>query len=161
MWLVPLSPRLVLTFTQRNDFCCGYLAFATNESLYLRITTKYKSSKLFWRILEDNKPINAKIEVRKLNSKNLSLFTDPLFSLKSPPSAGRIKILKKPGIKWALAQGGWGKIKQRLYTGQENLCVQFSPSQLYLICHTHSSNAMNSFPLSPLSFLPSKVCLLW
>ena len=31
-------------------------AFAKNESLYQRIWTKYKSSKLFWRILEDNKP---------------------------------------------------------------------------------------------------------
>ena len=31
-------------------------AFAKNESLYRRIWTKYKSSKLFWRILEDNKP---------------------------------------------------------------------------------------------------------
>ena len=50
----------------------------------------------FERILEDNKPINAKIEVRKLNSKNLSLFTDPLLSLKSPPSAGD-KNLKKAG----------------------------------------------------------------
>ena len=30
-------------------------AFAKNESLYRRISTKYKSSKLFWRILEDNK----------------------------------------------------------------------------------------------------------
>ena len=26
-----------------------------NESLYRRISTKYKSSKIFWRILEDNK----------------------------------------------------------------------------------------------------------
>ena len=31
-------------------------AFAKNESLYRRIWTKYKPSKLFWRILEDNKP---------------------------------------------------------------------------------------------------------
>ena len=31
-------------------------AFSKNESLYRRIRTKYKSSKLFWRILEDNKP---------------------------------------------------------------------------------------------------------
>ena len=30
-------------------------AFAKNESFYRRISTKYKSSKLFWRILEDNK----------------------------------------------------------------------------------------------------------
>ena len=30
-------------------------AFAKNESLYRRISTKYKSGKLFWRILEDNK----------------------------------------------------------------------------------------------------------
>ena len=33
-------------------FCRG---FANNESLYRRISTKYKLSKLFWRILEDNK----------------------------------------------------------------------------------------------------------
>ena len=31
-------------------------AFAKNESLYWRIWTKYKSTKLFWRILGDNKP---------------------------------------------------------------------------------------------------------
>ena len=31
-------------------------AFAKNERLYRRIWTKYKSSKLFWEILEDNKP---------------------------------------------------------------------------------------------------------
>ena len=30
-------------------------AFVKNESLYRRISTKCKSSKLFWRILEDNK----------------------------------------------------------------------------------------------------------
>ena len=30
-------------------------SFAKNESLYRRISTKYKSSKLFLRILEDNK----------------------------------------------------------------------------------------------------------
>ena len=30
-------------------------SFAKIESLYRRISTKYKSSKLFWRILEDNK----------------------------------------------------------------------------------------------------------
>ena len=31
-------------------------AFAKNESLYWRIWTKYKSSKLFWRIVGDNRP---------------------------------------------------------------------------------------------------------
>ena len=35
-----------------KDFVAG---FAKNESLHRRISTKYKSSKLFWRILEDNK----------------------------------------------------------------------------------------------------------
>ena len=35
-----------------KDFVAG---FAKNESLYGRILTKYKSSKLFWRILENNK----------------------------------------------------------------------------------------------------------
>ena len=30
-------------------------AFAKNENFYRRISTKYKSSELFWRILEDNK----------------------------------------------------------------------------------------------------------
>ena len=32
-------------------------SFAKNESFYRRISTKYQSSKLFWRILEDNKQI--------------------------------------------------------------------------------------------------------
>ena len=57
-------PLGVLSFTQRcfqiwwnsaslweNFVAC----FAKKESLYRRISTKYKSSKLFWRILEDNK----------------------------------------------------------------------------------------------------------
>ena len=35
-----------------KDFVAG---FAKNESLYRRISTKYKSSKLFWKILEDTK----------------------------------------------------------------------------------------------------------
>ena len=35
------------------DVICG--CFAKNESLYRRISTKYKSRKLFWRILEDTK----------------------------------------------------------------------------------------------------------
>ena len=60
-------PRGVLSFTQRffkiweND-PYGWFAtreyvasFAKNECLYRQISTKYKSSKLFWRILEDNK----------------------------------------------------------------------------------------------------------
>ena len=60
-------PRGVMSFTQRffkiweND-PYGWFAtreyvasFAKNEYLYRQISTKYKSSKLFWRILEDNK----------------------------------------------------------------------------------------------------------
>ena len=54
----------VLSFTQRffkiwengAETCDVFVtSFAMNESLYRRISTKYKSSKLFWRILEDNK----------------------------------------------------------------------------------------------------------
>ena len=37
----------------RGEFL--WAGFANNESLYRRMSTKYKSSKLFWRILEDNK----------------------------------------------------------------------------------------------------------
>ena len=37
----------------RGEFL--WAGFAKNESLYPRMSTKYKSSKLFWRILEDNK----------------------------------------------------------------------------------------------------------
>ena len=40
-------------------------AFTKNESLYRRIWTKYKSSKLFWRILEDNKPNKRKNRGKK------------------------------------------------------------------------------------------------
>ena len=58
------SPQVV--WASRNDLsklkkwlsdACGVFvtSFAKNESLYRRISTKYKSSKLFWRILEDNK----------------------------------------------------------------------------------------------------------
>ena len=44
-------------FEKMSADACGVLltSFAKNESLYRRISTKYKSSKLFWRILEDNK----------------------------------------------------------------------------------------------------------
>ena len=35
-----------------KDFVAG---FAKNESLYRQSLTKYKWSKLFWRVLEDNK----------------------------------------------------------------------------------------------------------
>ena len=46
---------------------CGVFetSFAKNESLYQRISTKYKSSELFWRILEDNKQNKRENEVRK------------------------------------------------------------------------------------------------
>ena len=37
-------------------------AFSKTESLYRPISTKYKSSKLIWRILEDNKQKNTKID---------------------------------------------------------------------------------------------------
>ena len=63
MCLVPASGEC---WASRNDFFKSskngspvgknfVAAFAKNESLYRRISTKYKSSKLFWRILEDNK----------------------------------------------------------------------------------------------------------
>ena len=44
-------------FEKMSADACGVFvtSFAKNESLYRRISTKYKSSKLFWRILEDNK----------------------------------------------------------------------------------------------------------
>ena len=58
------APQSVISFMQwsfknwekwksmRQGFAA---AFAKNESLYQQISTKYKSSKLFWRILEDKK----------------------------------------------------------------------------------------------------------
>ena len=58
------SPREALRFTQRffkiwengAAMCDVFVtSCATNESLYGRISAKYKSSKLFWSILEDNK----------------------------------------------------------------------------------------------------------
>ena len=60
MCLVPAPAEF---WASRNDFSKNGAAvgknfvagFAKNESLYRRISTKYKSSKLFWRILEDNK----------------------------------------------------------------------------------------------------------
>ena len=58
-------------------------AFAKNESLYWRIWTKYKSRKLFWRILGDNKPnklenrgkktVNA---IRRVGQKSGTLFVE-------------------------------------------------------------------------------------
>ena len=61
-----LVPAPVDFWASRNDFsnfakispAAWYVfltSFAKNESLYRRISTKYKSSKLFWRILEDDK----------------------------------------------------------------------------------------------------------
>ena len=63
MCLVPVPGKF---WALRNDFFKSakngasvgknfVTCFAKNESLYRRISTKYKSSKLFWRILEDNK----------------------------------------------------------------------------------------------------------
>ena len=58
------SPCGLLTVTHRAFEILNFMAssreflwagFAKNGSLYRRISTKYKSSKLFWRILEDNK----------------------------------------------------------------------------------------------------------
>ena len=44
-------------FEKMSADACGVFvtSFAKNESLYRQISTKYKSSELFWRILEDNK----------------------------------------------------------------------------------------------------------
>ena len=61
-----LVPALIAFWAPRNDFSkteknggrtgeVFVAAFAMNESLYRRISTKYKSSELFWSILEDNK----------------------------------------------------------------------------------------------------------
>ena len=48
------SPRWVISFTLSEKCGKEFVAgFAKNESLYRRILTKYKWSKLFWRILED------------------------------------------------------------------------------------------------------------
>ena len=63
MWLVP-APQSVISFMQwffengeiwkwtQQGFAA---AFVKNESLYRQISTNYKPSKFFWRILEDNK----------------------------------------------------------------------------------------------------------
>ena len=60
----PGSFELHATIFQNLRKCPGYgwfttreyvASFAKNECLYRQISTKYKSSKLFWRILEDNK----------------------------------------------------------------------------------------------------------
>ena len=67
------SPRAVLSFTQRffifvvkwpSPSCVFVASFAKNESLYRRIWTKYKSSELFWRILQYNKQNKPENEVR-------------------------------------------------------------------------------------------------
>ena len=54
-------------FEKMSADACGVFvtSFAKNESLYRRISTKYKSSELFWRILEDNKQNKRENEVRK------------------------------------------------------------------------------------------------
>ena len=63
------SPHHVLSFTQRFLkkllWRSNAAAFAKNESLHRRISTEYKSSKLFWRILEDNKPKNRENRGKK------------------------------------------------------------------------------------------------
>ena len=83
---VPSSSfRGVLSFTQRffkrrrhSGFICRGFLFAKNESLYRRISTKYckyKSSKLFWRILEDNK---------QNKHENGDIITVRIFACRSP-----------------------------------------------------------------------------
>ena len=71
-YVLSSSPHRVLSFTQRFLKKLGHeiwrsdaAAFAENESLYGRISTEYKSSKLFWRILEDNKPKNRENRGKK------------------------------------------------------------------------------------------------
>ena len=49
-------------------------AFSKTESLYRRISTKYKSSKLIWRVLEDNKQKKTQ-KSRWENSKNLHVLS--------------------------------------------------------------------------------------
>ena len=51
-WHTELS-KILNFMASRGEFL--WAGFAKNESLYRRMSTKYKSSKLFWRILEDNK----------------------------------------------------------------------------------------------------------
>ena len=45
--------KMLNFMASRGEFL--WAGFGNNERLYRRMSTKYKSSKLFWRILEDNK----------------------------------------------------------------------------------------------------------
>ena len=57
-----------------NDFVAGF-AKNDHESLYRRILTKYKSSKLFERILEDNKQ-----DKRENPGKKIARIAEPAMS---------------------------------------------------------------------------------
>ena len=61
------SRNYLSNFDKMSVDACGVFvtSFAKNESLYRRISTKYKSSKLFWRILEYNKQNKWENKVRK------------------------------------------------------------------------------------------------
>ena len=61
------SRNYLSNFDKMSVNACGVFvtSFAKNESLYWRISTKYKSSELFWRILEDNKQNKRENGVRK------------------------------------------------------------------------------------------------
>ena len=80
-------------------------AFANNESFYRRISTKCKSNKLFWRVLEDNKQNKRENRGRKHWE-----------SLPSIPRAGNVwhKILFKPRFQTQWIQSRWAFCLQRL-----------------------------------------------
>ena len=61
------SRNYLSNFDKMSVDACGVFvtSFVKNESLYWRISTKYKSSKLFWRILQHNKQNKRENGVRK------------------------------------------------------------------------------------------------
>ena len=102
------SPRSVISFTQR--FRCGKDIVAKSKSLYRRTssTNKYKSSKLCWRILEDNKQNKREnrgkntVRIFACNSPSRQCLPHILYSSNATNSFPLSFLLSKPCLFWCL-----------------------------------------------------------
>ena len=130
-----LVPAPGVFWVLRNDFSKGVATgdlfvavFAKNESLYRRISTKYckyKSSKLFWRILEDNKqnkhengdiitvrifacrsPIRLSLQHRLLKHNEFLPAWPSLSFLPSNPCLGKVHLIWQGGGEMKILRGG-------------------------------------------------------
>ena len=102
------SLRSVISFTQR--FRCGKDIVAKSKSLYRRTssTNKYKSSKLCWRILEDNKQNKREnrgkntVRIFACNSPSRQCLPHILYSSNATNSFPLSFLPSKPCLFWCL-----------------------------------------------------------